>query len=91
MSEPAAATAKRQVVVRLFAVARDLAGAATVELALHADATIADLRLALVKRMPQLAVYGASLRFAIDNDYAEDATIIPAGAEIACIPPVSGG
>jgi molybdopterin converting factor small subunit len=29
--------------------------------------------------------------FAINAEYAGDATPIPAGAEIACIPPVSGG
>jgi molybdopterin converting factor small subunit len=29
--------------------------------------------------------------FAINAEYATDATIVPAGAEIACIPPVSGG
>jgi molybdopterin converting factor small subunit len=31
------------------------------------------------------------LMFAIDAEYAVDATPIPLAAEVACIPPVSGG
>lgn len=81
----------RVVRVKLFAVARAVAGADTVELALADDLTVADLRTALLVRLPALAPMGSLIRFAINNDYAADQSPIPDHAEIACIPPVSGG
>jgi molybdopterin converting factor small subunit len=29
--------------------------------------------------------------FAVNAEYADDASVIPPGASVACIPPVSGG
>jgi molybdopterin converting factor small subunit len=29
--------------------------------------------------------------FAVNAEYADDQAVIPAGAQVACIPPVSGG
>ncbi len=81
----------RLVRVRLFAVARAVAGAEAVEIALEDNATVADLRTALLVHLPALAPMGSLLRFAINNDYAADNAPIPDLAEIACIPPVSGG
>ena len=40
---------------------------------------------------PQLAPLVAHATFAIGSRYADDRQPIPAGAEVACIPPVSGG
>jgi len=77
--------------VRLFAVARAVAGADAIEFTLAEDATVADLRAALLARLPALAPMGSLLRFAINNNYAADQDAIPENAEIACIPPVSGG
>ena len=77
--------------LQLFAVARELAGGATVELELPAGATIADLRRALVAHTPGLAKLDRHLMFAMNADYVSDATVIVPGAELACIPPVSGG
>jgi len=77
--------------VRLFAVARELAGADSVELDVSPGAKVAELRRSIVERLPQLAQYGPQLRFAVNTEYADDSTSIPAAAEIACIPPVSGG
>ena len=77
--------------VLLFAQARDLAGSETVEIELSDGATVADLRQTLVEKHPALERIAPSLLIAVNNDYAEDATEVPTGAEVACFPPVSGG
>jgi sulfur-carrier protein len=77
--------------LKLFAAARDLAGRETIELLLPPDATVAELRRELTARVPKLAALAPHLMFAINQEYAADAATIPTGAEVACIPPVSGG
>lgn len=77
--------------VKLFAGARQIAGADSVRVELADGATVADLRQALVRANPELAAVLSRAMFAIDTDYAAEQTIIPAQAEVACIPPVSGG
>jgi molybdopterin converting factor subunit 1 len=77
--------------VRLFAVARQLAGAETIALDLPRSVTVADVRQNLITRLPPLAQFGSQLRFAVNAEYADDAMPVPANAEVACIPPVSGG
>jgi len=80
-----------EVQVKLFAVAREAAGRDVVTLALPDGATVADLRAALVTAVPQLAGAVRSLLFAVDAAYAADDAPLSPGAEVACIPPVSGG
>jgi molybdopterin synthase sulfur carrier subunit len=80
-----------KVSVKLFAVAKEWADADAVELDLPAAATVATVREALLTRLPKLAQFGSNLRFAVDTDYANDATPISATSDVACIPPVSGG
>ena len=77
--------------VRLFAVQREIAGTRQVDLALAAPATVQDAWSALVDRIPALAPGRASVRFAINGDYAEPTAQLRDGDELACIPPVSGG
>jgi len=77
--------------VRLFARARDLAGAPTVAVELPEPATVADLRRALLKGVPALQPLASSLLVAIGSEYASESAIIFPGAEVACFPPVSGG
>jgi molybdopterin converting factor subunit 1 len=77
--------------VKLFAVARERAGAEEIAVKLPAAATIRHLRGAIVEQYPKLADVLAHARIAIENEYASDADIVPAVAEIALIPPVSGG
>ena len=77
--------------VQLFAGARQLAGRATITIEIAAGATIADLKLAVAEVIPALAPLLGSTRFAINQEYVEDDQIIPPGAEVAAIPPVSGG
>jgi molybdopterin converting factor subunit 1 len=77
--------------LRLFAVARDLAGRERLDVELPEGATIRDLRQALVNVEPALARLASHLMFAVNAEYAGEGTPIPSNAEVACIPPVSGG
>ena len=77
--------------VQLFAIAKDLAQTGLIELTLSEGATVGDLRRALATQVPALAGVLGHVLFAINNEYATDATLVPPGADVACIPPVSGG
>lgn len=77
--------------VRLFAVQRELAGTREVALELDEGATVEDAWSAVVARVPVLAPGRTSVRFARNGDYAEPATTLADGDEVAFIPPVSGG
>jgi molybdopterin converting factor subunit 1 len=77
--------------VRLFAVARELAGRELVELELPEGSTIAELRTHLAEAVPDLAAVLPHVLFAVESEYASDGQLVPEGRQIACIPPVSGG
>jgi molybdopterin converting factor subunit 1 len=77
--------------VRLFAIQRELAGAREVPIELGDGATVEDAWAAVVARFPVLAPGRPSVRFARNGDYAEPATFLGDGDEVAFIPPVSGG
>jgi len=77
--------------IKLFAVAKQMAGSESLQLELPERATVRDLRSALIERVPELERIAGNLMFAVSQQYASDEAVIPAGAEIACIPPVSGG
>jgi molybdopterin converting factor subunit 1 len=77
--------------VKLFAAARELAGSDSVEIDLPAGATIASLREELMERLPRAGEILSRSLFAIDCEYAADDTTVQQHAEVACIPPVSGG
>jgi molybdopterin converting factor subunit 1 len=77
--------------VQLFAAARDLAGSPTVTIELPAGAAIAELRRALAHAHPALANLLSRCRIAVDHDFVEDTAILVPTAEVAVIPPVSGG
>ena len=71
--------------------AKQAAGRDAVHLDLPQGATIGDLRRRLGVDVPQLSGLVAQMTFALGTEYAEDTAIIPADADVACIPPVSGG
>jgi molybdopterin synthase catalytic subunit len=77
--------------VRLFARQRELVGAREVQLELPAGASIDDAWAALVERHPAVADGRPWMRFARNGEYADPATALSDGDELACIPPVSGG
>lgn len=76
--------------VHLFARLRDLTRP-SVAVELPAGATVADLRRALVESHPALGPLLAVSRVAVNHEFAADVDAIPDGAELAVIPPVSGG
>jgi molybdopterin converting factor small subunit len=80
-----------KVQVKLFAVARQVAGRDVLEIELGEPATVAALRETLAREVPGLAPLWRQAGFAVDARYAPDAAPIPPGADVACIPPVSGG
>lgn len=77
--------------VLLFAKARDVVGRAQIEVELPEGATVGDLRRELVRSYSALEPLMPRMHVAINSDYAADLDLIPAAAEVACFPPVSGG
>jgi len=80
-----------KVTIKLFAGAREAVDADEVEIEGPAELSIHDLRGLLSERYPPLRPLLAHALFAIDASYATDEASVPDGAEVACIPPVSGG
>ena len=80
-----------KVSIRLFAVARQLAGRETIELEVSPGTTIGQLRDRLAAEIPDLAPMLPHVLFAVGTQYAGDDEAIADGSQIACIPPVSGG
>jgi molybdopterin converting factor small subunit len=58
-----------------------------------AAVTVADVRRALGDAYPELGPFLPSCRFAVNQEFADDeaGTAVAEGAEVALIPPVSGG
>lgn len=77
--------------VKLFARARDLAGAAEVSVDLPEGTTVAELRAALARVFPSFAGLLERSALAVQDEFASDELVIPPGAEVALLPPVSGG
>jgi MoaD family protein len=77
--------------IRLFAIQRELAGTREVALELPGGADVETAWGALVARYPVLAPGRPSMRFARNGEYADPATELADGDEVAMIPPVSGG
>ena len=76
--------------VRLFAGLRERAGAGEIEIELPAACDVAGFKRALEAKLPALESL-AHVRVAVDRAYADDRAALFEGAEIALIPPVSGG
>lgn len=79
-----------QVTLLNFGIAADIIGERQVQVELPDSWTVGDLRMYLAGRYPKLADL-ASLRFAINDEYATEETPIKGGDEVVLIPPVSGG
>ena len=75
--------------VRAFGITKDIVGGKETTVEVQGQ-TVADLRAALMTNYPDLIAL-RSLMIAVNNAYADDATILSEIDEIALIPPVSGG
>jgi molybdopterin synthase sulfur carrier subunit len=69
----------------------DITGTAECALPLAAGNTVADLLSAVFEQWPGLRVHDASLLVAVNQEFATRAEPVPAGAELAIMPPVQGG
>jgi molybdopterin synthase catalytic subunit len=78
------------VTVLFFAVAREAAGTDAESLPVG-PTTVGELRTLLAARHPALARVLPRCRLAVDQEFAADADPVRDGAEVAVIPPVSGG
>jgi molybdopterin converting factor subunit 1 len=80
-----------QIQIRLFARAKDLADADHVTVELPTGATAGDLRRQLAVDHPALAGLLERCALAVNDEFAGDDMTLPANAEVAVLPPVSGG
>jgi molybdopterin converting factor subunit 1 len=77
--------------VRLFARARDLAGSDCLSLEVPEGATVGELRRRLAGACSSLQGLLERSALAVNEEFAEDALPLPPHAEVALLPPVSGG
>ncbi len=80
-----------KVQLRFFASVRERLGRREGELTLPEGATVSDVWTALSSQHPDLAELGASISFAVNQEYVDTAHCLRDGDEVALIPPVSGG
>lgn len=78
--------------VLFFATLRDKAGTRSADMEIEPGLTVGQLKIQLVERFPKIesALLGRCLA-SINYDYRQDEDVIPADAEVAFFPPVSGG
>lgn len=79
-----------KVTVLAFGIAKDIFGAPVIEIDLREQVTAGILKQSLEERYPRLKQL-ASYLVAVNNEYAEDGSVITDRDEVAVIPPVSGG
>ncbi len=77
--------------VKMFAAARQAVNAESVQLTLTCPIRVHELREQLAEQYPNLKPLLERSLIAVDEQYAGDDTMIAAGADVAVIPPVSGG
>ena len=74
-----------------FATLRDRAGTKSVELDIPESLTIERFKEKISNEYPSLRESMSSVLITINREYAFDDAVIPANAELAMFPPVSGG
>jgi len=79
------------ITVLLFAQARERAGVSSLRLDLPDSSRVADALAALVRLHPGLEALIAHLALAVDGQLVPREAPLRAGAELALLPPVSGG
>lgn len=77
--------------VRLFAGTREVVGAGALELDLPEGSRVEDAMRALCAKHPRLDAYRPHALYALDGTFVPRSEPLRAGAELAIMPPVSGG
>ncbi|MBK6649198.1 MAG: MoaD/ThiS family protein [Betaproteobacteria bacterium] len=83
----------KSLTIRYFASIRETMGCSAEQVTSHAN-TIGELRTELVARgnpSAQCLGTGRAVRMALNQVMVDDATVLPANAEVAFFPPVTGG
>lgn len=80
-----------KVSVILFASLKEAAGQDRIELDLVPPVIVGSVRQALAARFPRLTELVQRSMMAVNEEYAPDDAPVEPQAELACIPPVSGG
>ncbi len=73
-----------------FGIAREIVGGFETTLDLPTDTTVASLKQQLITQFPDFQKL-ATLKLAVNTDYAADDLVLTSNDEIVIIPPVSGG
>jgi molybdopterin converting factor subunit 1 len=73
-----------------FGIAKEIIGQLELPVQLSEAATVADLKQYLTQQFPDFHKL-ASLRVAVNTEYADDNAVLCPNDEIVLIPPVSGG
>ncbi len=77
--------------LRLFSVAKDLAGFHEKEIEVPAESQSEAVFGYLIRQNPTFERWKSSLRIAVNMEYSDGSKILRDGDEVAVIPPVSGG
>ena len=77
--------------VLFFATLRDKAGTKSIELDVAPGATVRAVKDAVIGHFPDIQETIEYCLASVNHEYSADETEIPAAAEIAFFPPVSGG
>lgn len=80
-----------QVIVKLFAVYREVYGTEEITMTLPAGSTVGSVLAATIVSYPQLAAWKDLTKFGVNLNFADADTILADGDEVVLIPPVSGG
>lgn len=80
-----------EIVVLFFAAARERVKLSRESLEVPPGARVADVLRLLAERHPELAPLLPHLRVALNQEFVDAEAEVPAGAELALIPPVAGG
>ena len=80
-----------QIDVRLFAGAAELAGCRSASIRVDRGTALDAAQAALAEELPMLEPLIAVSRWAVGNDFVSESYVFREPAELAMIPPVSGG
>ncbi|MBI5917637.1 MAG: MoaD/ThiS family protein [Bacteroidetes bacterium] len=79
-----------KITILSFGIAKDITGQRFLDWEIGDGVNVAGLRALLAERFPRLSAL-ASLRFAVNSEYAREDLALQENDEVALIPPVSGG
>ena len=77
--------------IKCFAWAREVTGEDEIELDIPEGGTVKELRISLGGKFPSFGQKMESIAVSVNQEFAGDSHAVPAGDELALIPPISGG